>query len=196
MSDNFELLVDVDAAAGEAADLSRAVLDRFRKVGLIAGRANGDCVLRGKGYRPGPAVPDAFKRQRRECRFWELVTCGVEARVGRGFNAWALGPVCEGLGCPSCGSEFEPFGDALGDAIEKAIGEWIQQSGRALVPCPQCRTSRPITEWGCKPPLGFGNLAFCFWNWPPLDSPSWKIDIAAMARDVTGHTIVRTYGHV
>src|SRR5207253_540544 len=97
MSDHFEMLVDVDVTAEEAEGVSRAVLHRFRKLGLITGRANGACVLGGKGYRPGPAVAGLYKLRKQECRFWELTTCGIEPRVGRGFNEWALGPVCEGF---------------------------------------------------------------------------------------------------
>jgi hypothetical protein len=64
------------------------------------------------------------------------------------------------------------------------------------VHCLKCRKSRPIHEWQCKPPLGFGNLSFRFGNWPPLHSPAWKINIPAIVRDVTGHTIVETHGHL
>lgn len=196
MSDSFEMLVDVDATPSEADAVARAVLDRFRKLGLITGRANSGCVLEGIGYRPGPAVADSYKLGKRECRFWDLVTCGVEPGVGRSFNECALGPSCEGFTCPACAGNIEPFDDAFGDAIGKAIGEWIDDSGPGLVRCPKCRKKRPICEWHCKPPFGFGNLFFRFWNWPPLDSPSWKVDIARIVREVTGHTVVKTHGHI
>jgi hypothetical protein len=196
MSDNFEMLVDVDATAEEAEDVSRTVLNRLRKLGLIIGKATGHCVLGGKGYRPGPAVADSYKLRKRESRFWELVTCGVEPRVGRGFNEWALGPVCEGFTCSACGAEIEPFGDEFGNAVGIAIGEWMHQSGSSLLRCPPCGKERPIVEWQCRPPLGFGNLSLRFWNWPSLDSSSWKIDITGIVREVSGHTIVRTHGHI
>lgn len=193
MSDNFEMLVDVDAAAEEAKDVARAVLDRFRKLGWITGQADSECVLGGEGYRPEPAIADWYKLPKREYPFWKLHTCGVEPRVGREFNAWALGPVFQGFICPSCAAEF---GDELGDSVGDAISEWWHESGPALVACPKCRMEHSITEWQCKPPLGFGNLSFTFWNWPRLDSPSWVIDIAGIVRDITGHRIVRTYGHI
>lgn len=196
MSDNFEMLVDVDAMPGQADGVARAVLDRFRDLGLITGDANPDCVLGGTGYRPGHAVAELYNRRKREVRFWELVTCGVEPNVGRGFNEWALGPSCEGFVCPACGAGIEPFDVALTDAIGEAVGEWMDESGPALVSCPQCRMRRSITEWRCKPPFGFGNVSFRFWNWPPLDSPSWKIDIPGIVREVSGHTVVRTHGHI
>lgn len=196
MSDNFEMLVDVDAAAEEAEGLSRAVLDRFRELSLITGMLSDDCVLAGEGYRPGSAVTELYMLEQREGRFWNLVTCGVAARVGRGFNEFALGAVCQGLTCSACRAEFDPYGDGFMDSFGNAIREWYDQSGPALLACPRCAAKRSIDQWQCKPPLGFGNLAFTFWNWPPLDSPCWKIDIAAIVREVTGHTIVRTYGHI
>lgn len=196
MSDNFLMLVDVDVTPNQAEGVMRAVISRFRKLGLITGKLNGDCVLSGKGYRPGPAVAELYKLQKCECCFWELVTCGVEPHVGRGFNMYALGPACDGFVCPACAAEIEPFGDAFGTAVMKAVGEWMDECGPALVPCPNCRKKRPITEWQCKPAFGFGNLSFRFWNWPPFDFPSWKIDIAEVVRAVSGHTIVVTHGHL
>jgi hypothetical protein len=62
--------------------------------------------------------------------------------------------------------------------------------------CPLCGQGRSITEWKCTPPLGFGHLSYRFWNWPPLDSPSWKLDIPRLLREITGHTIVHTYGRI
>jgi hypothetical protein len=119
MSD-FEMLVDADVMAEEAEDVSRAVLGRFRELGLITGKLSDECVLGGKGYRPGPAVADLYKLRDGERRFWELVTCGVEPVVARGFNVWALGPSFEGFLCPSCAAKieiepsFDPFGNAVG----------------------------------------------------------------------------------
>ena len=96
MSDCFQMLVDADVSIDRAKDTSRAVVAEFRRRGLITGRASGDCVLGGKGYHPGPSVPAFCAIRKGECRFWELVTCGVQVTVGRGFNDWALGPACEG----------------------------------------------------------------------------------------------------
>jgi hypothetical protein len=196
MGDNFEMLADVDATAEEAGELSRAVLERFRTLALITGDPSADCVLGGQGYRPGSAVAHLYRRHRREGRFWELGTCGVEPQIGRGFNAWALGPVCKGFICSGCGAEIDPLGDEFEDSVGKAIGEWYDQSGAALLACPRCAHKCSVTEWRCKPPLAFSNLAFRFWNWPHLDSPSWSIDISAVVREVTGHTIVSTHGHI
>src|SRR5262249_40003176 len=142
-------------------------------------------------------LPDLFVLEEDERVYWELRTNGVEPRIGRHFNEWALGPVCEGLTCPDCRAYFKTFADADDAArLAPAIGEWIKQSATGLVCCPQCGNSRSIAEWECKPPLGFGNLSFSFWNWPPLDSPSWNIDIMELVKQITGHKIIYTYGHI
>src|SRR5262249_35635189 len=138
-----------------------------------------------------------YRLQKREYPFWTLVTSGVEPSVGRGFNDWALVEVCEGFHCPSCGAFQSPMAvweGAFGHAVEKALREWKDRSGPALLQSATCGKAAPITHWHCKPPLGFGNLSLRFWNWPPLDSPAWKLDIVGLVREVTGHTIVLTYG--
>jgi hypothetical protein len=197
MSDNFEMLVDVEATIEEADRTSRSVLERFRSLGLITDVADSDCTLGGIGYRPGPAIADLYVIHGRELEFWTLVNCGVEPHVGRGFNEWALGPVFQGFTCFWCGATIEAMlDDEFGDSVWRVIAEWLDQSGASLLKCPHCGEQRSIAEWPCKPPLGFGNLSFTFWNWPQLNSPSWKIDIASIVRETTGHKIVRTYGHL
>src|SRR5438876_592753 len=125
------MLVDVDATLEEAGDIAQAVLAQFAKSGVIVGDANSDCVLGGKGYRPGAMVAEWYSLNEHEIPFWEGTTCGVEPHVGRGFNAWALGPVFEGFTCPSCDGRIKRLEGTFWDAIVNAIGEWMQQSGCA-----------------------------------------------------------------
>ena len=196
MSDSFQMLVDADVTVDGARATSRAVFAEFRKRGMITGKANADCVLGGKGYQPGPSIPRLYPCRKSEGRFWELETCGVEVKVGRGFNVEALGEACERLACPCCGSEIPPFDDDFDSAMSVAVREWLDGSGRGLVRCPQCSKKSAVTKWQCTPPLGFGNLSSRFWNWPPFDVPAWKIEIPDLVQEITGHTIVVTYGHV
>jgi hypothetical protein len=194
MGEHFIMLVDVDVAINEADALSERVLCRFRDLGLITGAANPDGVLDGVGYDPGPALSGAYQPGENEFRFWENRSSGVQARVGREFNYWALGPCCEGTACPKCDAEFEPDDDRLVDQLLEASGEWAAQSGPMLVSCPECGEEVLVTEWACRPPLGFGYLAFTFSDWPELDAPGWKIDIRALVKEITGHRVVYTYG--
>ncbi len=196
MSENFEMLVNADVTVEDAEELKELVLARFRELELIAGEANEDCVLGGVGYRPGPAISRLFRSDDQNFPFRELLTCGVEPKVGREFNYWAYGPSCEGYACPRCEAKFDSDDEELQETLSTAIGEWVDQSGLANVTCPRCTEDVPITDWRCDPPLGFGNLSFTFWNWPRLDSPSWQIDIPAIVREVTGHRIILTNGHI
>jgi hypothetical protein len=41
---------------------------------------NNGLVLGEHGYRPGLAVTGLYRGERREGRFWELLTCGVDSR--------------------------------------------------------------------------------------------------------------------
>jgi hypothetical protein len=201
MSDSFEMLVDVDVSEGDAQELSAKVIEALVDRGLIVATANEDCVLGGMGYFIGPKIKRAYKLSQGEGAFWKLTTSGVEPVVQRGFNEWALGPVCEGLICPSCRAKFMPFdeklGDTFGDPFAKSIGNWMKGIDAASAClCPRCSATIPLTEWGCDPPLGFGNLAFRFWNWPPLRSSGWRIDICELVQRETGHRVVHTHGHI
>jgi hypothetical protein len=196
MSDNFEMLVDVDVSLADAPDAADAVIAEFQRRGLIVGGLTPDCVLGGAGYRLGPSVHDIYKHEAREGRFWELITSGVEPQVKRTFNHWALGPSCEGFRCPKCSANIEPFDDDFGDVMMIAIDEWTNETGAGKLACPKCKQLTAVTSWHAKPTLGFGNFSIRFWNWPPFDFPGWQLDIPALVREITGHSIVRTYGHI
>jgi hypothetical protein len=197
MSDHFEMLVDEDVTADKAPQLSRKLVKRFRELGLITGRLSAACVLGGRGYRPGPGVAGVYKLRKREFPFWELRTCGLEPTVGRTFNLWALGEACQGFTCSSCGAKMLSSNDKFSDRLAAAIAKWDKGSDNVLLGCTSCRKRLRLTAWECKPPLGFGNLSLCFWNWPPFSGPpSWKLDIPAFMREITGHSIVHTYGSI
>ena len=188
------MLVDADVSLADANALSDSVVAEFRNRGLISGELTDTCVLGGAGFRPGPSLADLYEAARPEYRFWELVTSGVEPTVERSFNYWALGESCEGFTCPVCAAAIQSLDDPFRDAMTDAIGEWLNESGSAQLVCPHCSHATQVTEWHAKPPLGFGNLSFRFWNWAPFDMPGWKIDIRTLVRKTTGHTIISTYG--
>jgi hypothetical protein len=196
MSDIFEMLVDPEVTLGQADMTKKRVLALLHEHELIAREPDMECAQGSLGYRPGPAVHEVYELPENELPFWDHITCGVELRVGRDFNHWAYGPSCEGYSCPRCNQEFEPDNEDLADVLSEAIGQWIEQSGPALVPCPSCNGLVPVTDWRCQPPLGFGNLSVVFWNWPPLDSRAWRIDILDLIRQAMLHPLIRTHGHV
>jgi hypothetical protein len=196
LSDNFEMLVDAEVTLGQADMVKQRILAMLHHHELIVREADMECALGGLGYRPGPAVHKIYELTESELPFWDQITCGVELRVGRDFNHWAYGTSCEGYSCPLCSQKFEPEDEDLAEVLAEAIGEWIEQSGPALVLCPSCTREVPVADWRCTPPLGFGNLSVVFWNWPPLDSRSWRIDIPELIHQATFHPLIRTLGHV
>ncbi len=196
MSENFEMLVDPEVTLGQAEMLRQRILAVLHDHELIAREPDMQCALGSLGFRPGPAVHSTYEPLENEFPFWDQVTCGVEVRVGRDFNHWAYGTSCEGYACPRCSQEFEPENEALAETLAEAIGQWVEQTGPALVVCPACNQQVPVTEWRSSPALGFGNLSVVFWNWPPLDSPSWRIDIRELLERATLHSLVRTHGHL
>ncbi len=196
MSDHFQMLVDEDVTLDEAPAVSANVITALRDRELITGDLTPDCVLGGNGFRIGQAIPTIYTLQANECRFWDLATSGIEPSIKRSFNYWALGPSCEYLVCPNCDQKHEEFDSPFGDAVFEAVGQWHDQSGAAIVSCPSCGNKAQITDWQSKPPLGFGNMSFHFWNWPPFDLPNWKLDIPALFHEITGHSIVITWGDI
>jgi hypothetical protein len=68
---------------------------------------------------------------------------------------------------------------------------WMQQLYARF-----CGNASRLSNWHSRPPLGFGNLSFQFWNWPPLDLPGWTLDIPELVRQITGHSIVISWGRI
>ena len=196
MGDSFEMVVDVDVSVEDAEAKAKDVLEHLTSIGLIASEPTDDCVLSGLGHRPGEFISTLYKLEPGELPFWELVTCGVESNAERNFNFWAVGPAFEGLTCPSCGSTVVRPEESFMDAVGRAIGAWCKETTEPEVTCPNCSAGHSITRWVCRPPLGFGNLSFTFWNWPSLDSIAWRIDILGSISAATGHRLVHTFGRL
>jgi hypothetical protein len=196
MSDSFMMLIDEDVSLADAPAVSASVMTAFRERGLITGELTPECVLGGAGFRVGPAIAEIYSPYPNGVRFWELKTSGIQPSIGRSFNQWSLGPVCEYFACPDCNQKHDPFDSPIVEAIIDAVGQWYERSGDMLVLCPACRSSSQLTQWKSRPPLGFGNLSFRFWNWPSFDLTVWKLDIPAMVRAITGHSIVTSWGRV
>lgn len=196
MSDSFEMLVDEDVSLFDAPAVCNKVIAEFKERQLIEGEPTPNCVLGGTGYRPGLAVPTIYIPEPNECRFWKLTTSGVEVSIQRSFNLWALGPACEYFICPNCHVKHIRSDSPLWDRIFEAAGNWLGHNIDVNIACPSCGNGAPIFDWHSSPPLGFGNLSFLFWNWPPLDLPGWKLDIPKLVREITGHSIVISWGRI
>jgi hypothetical protein len=196
MGDWFNSLVDPVIDEKGAEELCDATIVRFRDLGLITGEPDAECVLGGKGYRPGPALHDFLDDLGMAPSPFHLKTNGVEPQIGRHFNAYAIGPNFLHLTCPACAARFDDIRGVLLEQIGDGFSNWIERGEFTDVVCPRCGKATAVNGWECKPPIGFGNLAFTFWNWPHFDSPGWRIDLRKIVSDVTGHPTVYTWGKI
>jgi endogenous inhibitor of DNA gyrase (YacG/DUF329 family) len=90
-----------------------------------------------------------------------------------------------GASCPSCD---KPLEDVDG-AWQAATQEWIGGDDDAALRCPACGKESPVTAWRYDTHYGYGNLAFRFWNWPPL-----KLTFLDDIRRELGHSIAVVEG--
>jgi hypothetical protein len=123
-------------------------------------------------------------------------TNGVEPTVTRYFNPYSIGPSFVHLTCPNCQTRFEDIDRAMLDQIGHGFSSWMERGEVTDVVCPRCSKAVAINGWECRPPIGMGNLALIFWNWPRLDSPGWRIDLRKVVSEVTGHPTVYTWGKI
>jgi len=186
------MLIDSDVSLSDAPSLADRIVTELRDRGLITGDLSQECVLGGSGYHIGPAAQELYKLSPNEGHFWTLIASGVEPSIERSCNLWALSPSCEYFVCPVCNTTHENLTGEIGDSIISAVGHWHEQNGDTEAHCTNCGKATQITEWQSKPPMGYGNLAFRFWNWPPFDASGWTLDIPQLFHDITGHTIVRS----
>jgi len=156
----FQTIVDEDASVEEAQTLANEIRDWLVERGIIQATLT-DCVLGGdgRGYPPGRNFEEAISPGvHHDLLQWR--TNGLHLVIGR--TVFDPGQADHIVMCPQCRTPHE-------DHIQwgNAIGEWYEGK-TALLRCPHCNASTPITEWVFDPPWGFGNLGFKFWNWPPL----------------------------
>jgi hypothetical protein len=194
MGDSIESLFDPQATEETAPALATKAIGILVERKIVLPEQNSDCVLGGAGYPPGPAVPKLYEAGKLEGRFWELLTNGVEVKVERWFNIWGT-TVLEWIACPRCDTKFRVEGD-FSDRCADAVARWLDAKSSSPIICESCAEGSPIEEWKSNPHLGFSMLALQFWNWPPFDSHSWKINIAEMLSEALGHQLVRTWGRI
>jgi hypothetical protein len=88
-------------------------------------------------------------------------------------------------GCPACGNLLEdPDGN-----WQAATQEWLGGDDAAFLRCGVCGKESSVTAWRYGNLYGYGNLAFRFWNWPPL-KPSFLEEIRRELR----HSIMLVEG--
>lgn len=196
MSDWYEAVAVRAVDAARATMLAQNVIEHLAREGIIESKLDSESVLGGDGgYRPGSRIADSYALGETESDFSELVTNGMEPCIGRWVNT--LGFTCfDGFTCGECGEKFAPDDDLVADPFVKAIGDFMDGVDDPTVPCPKCNSLASVRKWKTNPHFGFVNLAFQFWNWPPLGSDSWKVSIPTLIQEATDHDLILTYGRL
>jgi hypothetical protein len=159
MGDRFQTIVDPEAAEAETPALAASLLQWLIDEGIVVAQES-DCALADEGYAPGPSWSKATGPS--DYHLQEMRANGLQIVVKH--NVFHNGGLGFEIVCDSCGGRFEPPDGSWGDAV----GEWYDHSGPGLLACPGCKAVRMITDWRHDPNIGFANLGFEFWNWPPL----------------------------
>lgn len=159
MGDRNRWIADFDAAAGEAPELARRVLDWLVETRVVGPEVT-DCVLGGDGggHAPGPAYASAVDHA--DDRLLDRWPNGLEIVTARGGY---YGPLPEDarVGCPRCAG-WLPL-----ELVLPVVEEW-QEGGPDSLGCPRCGSQGGLNDWRWPVPCAFTELGFRFWNWPPL----------------------------
>jgi hypothetical protein len=185
MADFFQTIVDTRAGLEEADHLARHVVALLSGRGVVALKPSQE-----GGYDRGPNATDisgpeaAAVPTRHETI--PPVYSHLQVLIGRMTHANDLSEarVPRAL-CPSCGAALEDP-DGNWQAAELA---WIAGDNDAPLRCGACGKESPVVTWVYDNCYAYGNLAFRFWNWPPL-KPSFLEEI----RRELGHSIVLVEG--
>jgi hypothetical protein len=183
MADHFQTVVDTGATIGEADHLARHVVAWLAEKGVVRPNPSEE-----GGYDRGPGAADIAQPAvvRREHETIPPVHFHLQVLIGRMSHSESLSEsVQPGMSCPACGT---PVNDALNENWEAATLEWTTGDDDAALRCEGCGKESSVTAWRYRN-YAYGNLAFRFWNWPPL-KPSFLDDV----RRELGHPIMLVEG--
>jgi len=182
LSDNAQILVDVEVSVERASELASVVRAWLVDEGIIEQEQSDSVLADTGGHRPGRNYRAAVKTD--EDAFLCLSTNGLAIVVGRRvFDAGGNGIE---LRCNACAEAFEPD-----DSWSAAVSTWFDGDNLASFPCPSCGHRTRLAEWRGPWPWGFGNLGLQFWNWPPLSE-----EFIHTVTQKLGHRTVMVWQHI
>lgn len=189
-------IIDLEARESDAESLAARVVDALIEDGILDPEQDPESILGGEGgYRPGPKISTLYQLDNDESSFCELATNGLELETKPWVNVYGM-PCFEHFTCPKCDAKFEmddPFSDEF---LSTTVGEFYEGNSSVSAECPSCEQTSTVREWKATPHLGFCNLAFIFWNWPPFDSAGWKSNVPQRISEILGHKVATTYGRL
>lgn len=166
MGDYFQTIVDTQAAIDQADHLARHVVAWLAEKGVVKATPSEE-----GGYDRGPKAKDIALDALSTRGHEEIppVHTHLQVLIGRMTHSEDLSEYHEpGAGCPAC---RKPLEDPDGD-WQAATQAWLGGDDDAALRCGACGKESPVVTWVYDGHFGYGNLAFRFWNWPPL-SPSF-----------------------
>jgi hypothetical protein len=166
MADYFQTIVDTRAGLEEADHLARQVVLLLSGRGVVAPTPSEE-----GGYDRGPNAADISQADAAAASLRHEsippVYSHLQVLIGRMTHSVDLSEfkVPRAL-CPACGKELDdPDGD-----WQAAVQLWLGGDDESGLLCAACGQESPVAAWVYDSRFGFGNLAFRFWNWPPLSA--------------------------
>jgi len=159
LSDTFQAIVDVDASEAASEELAARVLDWLWAEGIVSREKSDNVLGADAGYGPGDRLA-AWVPEGDDESFRGRWTNGLEVSTSAGVY---VAPGEDEVGeCPR--GHRQPLPEEWGEIM----AAWLDNPDAAVVICTTCEAEYPLAEWHLAPLLAVGNLAFTFWNWPPL----------------------------
>jgi hypothetical protein len=164
MADYFQTIVDTRAGLEEADHLARHIVSLLSGRGVVAATASEE-----GGYDRGPSAASISQPAGLAAGHESIppVYSHLQVLIGRMTHSADLSEFrVPEAACPACRAPLE---DPEGD-WQAAVQAWIGGDDDAGLLCGACGKESPVTTWNYGSSYGFGNLAFRFWNWPPLSA--------------------------
>jgi hypothetical protein len=162
VADTFQTVIDAAARPNEADHLARHVVEFLAGRGVISATADQE-----GGYPRGPRALEIADPDPRLPAHETIppVYSHLQVIIGRTLHSADMSdPRPPQPACPACRA---PFRDE-DELWEAALQEWLAGDDESTLECPACGAGGRLTAWDYGSRLGFGTLAFRFWNWPPL----------------------------
>ncbi|MEM7620167.1 MAG: hypothetical protein AAF228_06845 [Pseudomonadota bacterium] len=197
INDWYQAILDIETPLDQAKSIAIEVTSRLAKEGIITLHPEdlGKTHVSGK-FAPGPRFHIASGQDGDGAQAYSF-TGGMDVHTVPWVNEYGIVGL-EYAKCPICGTEFsvENF-DALSklrSEFGKASDIYLKSQQFSLMSCPACGAEVMVRDWMTEPHVGFCNLVFTFWNWPPFHD--WQINVPDIIKGTLGHNAIVTYGRL
>lgn len=191
MTDWYQAIVDTHADKQGSAELAMQVASVLMRSGLIDPLDDVVDFTRKSvsSFAPGPRFAEFFDHK--------TGTENLEIHADGWVSDYGIVGL-EMAACPVCGTEISIQNvqelELIKAELVRASHQFLKTGDDVLLPCPICTGENLIKYWQTEPHLGFCQLAFVFWNWPPVQE--CRYDLVRFLGETLKHNIVFTYGRL